>query len=66
MFRKKEREWRKMREIRPVDMAEYLYDKLNKYGALTSKVKQILETIIVEMKDQKFEEMDHIFGIKEE
>ena len=61
--KKKERKWRRMKDIRAIDMAEYLYDKLNKYGALTDEIRKILEKIIVEMKDHTFEEMNHIFGI---
>ena len=51
--------------IRPVDVAEYIYDKLNKFGALTKDVKEILEKIIIEMKDEKFKELDNHFGIKD-
>lgn len=61
----KEKKWRKMRDIRAVDMAEYLYDKLNQHGALTDEIRKMLEKIIVEMKNHTFEEMDHIFGIEE-
>ena len=46
-------------------MAEYLYDKLNNYGALTPEIKKMLETMIVEMKDNTFKEIDRIFGITE-
>ena len=49
--------------IRPVDVAEYIYDKLNKFGALNENVRKILEKIIVEMKDEKFQELDDYFGI---
>ncbi len=56
---------RKLRELRAVDMAEYIYDKLSRYGALTPEVKEILEKIIVEIKDHTFEEIDNIFGITE-
>ena len=51
--------------IRPVDVAEYIYDKLNKCGALNEKVRKILEKIIVEMKDEKFQELDNYFGIED-
>ena len=51
--------------IRPVDVAEYIYDKLNKCGALNDKAKSILEKIIVDMKDEKFQEMDSYFGIQD-
>ena len=33
--------------IRPVDVAEYIYDKLSKLGALTEEVKEILEKVSV-------------------
>ncbi|MCD6512372.1 MAG: hypothetical protein J7K61_02055 [Thermoplasmata archaeon] len=56
---------RKLRELRAIDMAEYLYDKLNNYGALTPEIKKMLETMIVEMKDNTFKEIDRIFGITE-
>ena len=49
--------------IRPVDVAEYIYDKLNKFGAMTPEVKKILEKIIIDMKDEKFKELDNHFGI---
>ena len=55
----------KVRELRAIDMAEYIYDKLNRYGALTPEVKEILEKIIVEIKDHTFEEIDNLFGITE-
>lgn len=55
---------RKIRELRAIDMAEYIYDKLNNYGALTPEIKQILERIIVEIKDHTFKEMDRIFNIE--
>jgi len=55
---------RKLRELRAIDMAEYLYDKLNNYGALTPEIKDILEKIIVEIKDNTFEEIDNLFGIE--
>ena len=51
--------------IRPVDVAEYIYDKLNKCGALTDPVKRILEKIIIDLKDEKFQELDNYFGIKD-
>jgi len=51
--------------IRPVDVAEYIYDKLNKCGALTDPVKRILEKIIIDLKDEKFQELDKYFGVKE-
>lgn len=51
--------------IRPVDVAEYIYDKLNKLGALTEEVKEILEKIIIDLKDEKFKELDNHFGIND-
>ena len=51
--------------IRPVDVAEYIYDKLNKCGALTDPVKRILEKIIIDLKDEKFKELDSHFGIED-
>ncbi|MCD6448134.1 MAG: hypothetical protein J7L58_03710 [Thermoplasmata archaeon] len=51
--------------IRPVDVAEYIYDKLNKLGALTEDVKKILEKIIIDLKDEKFKELDNHFGIED-
>ena len=66
MFEEKNgEEWGREEDIRAVDIAEYLYDKLNKYGALNNEVKKILEKIIVEMKDEKFRELDNYFGISE-
>ena len=56
---------RKLRELRAVDMAEYIYDKLHELGALTEEVKEILEKIIVEMKDEQHKEIDNLFGITE-
>ena len=53
-----------MKDIRAVDMAEYLYSKLQEHGAMTDEIKEIMEKIIIAMKDHTFEEMDHIFGIK--
>ena len=65
VFGKRERgKWKRMKDIRAIDMAEYLYSKLQEYGAMTDEIKKILEKIIVAMKDHTFEEMDHIFGIK--
>ncbi|HEC82560.1 MAG TPA: hypothetical protein ENI53_01580 [Thermoplasmatales archaeon] len=51
--------------IRPVDVAEYIYNKLNKLGVLTTEVKKILEKIIIDMKDEKFQELDNYFGIED-
>ena len=56
---------RKLRELRAVDMAEYIYDKLHMLGALTPEVKKILEKIIVEMKEEQHKEIDNLFGITE-
>ena len=55
----------KVRELRAIDVAEYIYDKLNNYGALTPEIKKILEKIIVEIKDHTFKEIDNLFGITE-
>jgi len=55
-----------MQDIRPVDVAEYIYQKLNERGAMDDKTREMLETLIVEMKDHTFDRMDKIFGIKEE
>ena len=53
----------KVRELRAIDVAEYIYDKLNNYGALTPEIKKILQNIIVELRDEIFEKMDNRFGI---
>ena len=53
----------KVRELRAIDVAEYIYDKLNDYGALTPEIKKILQNIIVELRDEIFEKMDNRFGI---
>ena len=51
--------------IRPVDVAEYIYDKLNKLGELDEKVRKLLEKIIIDLKDEKFKELDNHFGIED-
>ena len=51
--------------IRPVDVAEYIYNKLSKCGALTEPVKKILEKVIIDLKDEKFQELDKYFGVED-
>ena len=53
----------KVRELRAIDMAEYIYRKLTDYGALTPEAKKILQKIIVDLKEEIFEKMDNLFGI---
>ena len=55
---------RKLRELRAIDIAEYIYGKLNDYGALIPEIKKILEKIIVEIKDTTFKEIDRLFDIE--
>ena len=65
-MKKEKEENMNMRDIRPVDVAEYIYQKLNERGKLDEQVREMLETLIVKMKDSIFEGMDKIFGIEEE
>ena len=43
--------------VRPVDVAEFIYNVLNKKGLMTDEIREMLETIIVDLKDEKFSEL---------
>jgi len=49
--------------VRPVDVAEFIYNVLDKKGMLTREVSEILETIIVDLKNEKFCELGEKWGI---
>jgi len=49
--------------VRPVDVAEFIYNVLDKKGMLTREVSDILETIIVDLKNEKFCELGEKWGI---
>lgn len=49
--------------VRPVDVAEFIYNVLEKKGMLTGEVGEILETIIVDLKNEKFCELGEKWGI---
>ena len=55
-----------MQDIRPVDVAEYIYQKLSERKAMDDETREMLETLIVQMKDHTFDRMDKIFGIERE
>ena len=55
-----------MQDIRPVDVAEYIYNFLSRRAKLTDDIEEMLETMIVQMKDHTFDRMDKIFGIERE
>lgn len=49
--------------VRPVDVAEFIYNVLEKQGKLDDDVERILETIIVDLKNEKFAELGGKWGI---
>jgi len=49
--------------VRPVDVAEFIYNVLDKKGLLNDDVESILETIIVDLKNEKFCELGEKWGI---
>ena len=49
--------------VRPVDVAEFIYNVLNKKGLMTDEIREMLETIIVDLKDEKFSELGEKWGI---
>jgi len=49
--------------VRPVDVAEFIYNVLNKKGLMTDEIRDMLETIIVDLKDEKFSELGEKWGI---
>jgi len=49
--------------VRPVDVAEFIYNVLNKKGLLSDEIRNMLETIIVDLKDEKFSELGEKWGI---
>ena len=55
-----------MQDIRPVDVAEYIYQKLSERKAMDDKTEEMLETLIVQMKEHIFDGMDKIFRIEGE
>jgi len=65
-MKKEKEENMRMQDIRPVDVAEYIYNFLSRRGKLTDDIRDALETMIVQMKDHTFDRMDKIFGIERE
>ena len=49
--------------VRPVDVAEFIYNVLNKKGLMTDEIREILETIIIDLKNEKFSELGEKWGI---
>ena len=49
--------------VRPVDVAEFIYNVLDKKGLLTDEIEEILETIILDLKNEKFSELGEKWGI---
>jgi len=49
--------------VRPVDVAEFIYNVLNKKGLMTDEIREMLEIIIVDLKDEKFSELGEKWGI---
>jgi hypothetical protein len=65
-MKKEKEENMSMQDIRPVDVAEYIYQKLSERKAMDDKTEEMLETLIVQMKEHIFDGMDKIFGIEGE
>ncbi|RLF43083.1 MAG: hypothetical protein DRN17_06860 [Thermoplasmata archaeon] len=65
-MKKEKEENMRMQDIRPVDVAEYIYQKLSERKAMDDETREMLETLIVQMKDHTFDRMDKIFGIERE
>ena len=65
-MKKEKEENMSMQDIRPVDVAEYIYQKLSERKAMDDETREMLETLIVQMKDHTFDRMDKIFGIERE
>jgi len=65
-MKKEKEENMSMQDIRPVDVAEYIYQKLSEREAMDDKTGEMLETLIVQMKGHIFDRMDKIFGIERE
>lgn len=49
--------------VRPVDVAEFIYNVLSKKGLLTDEIRDLLETIIVDLKDEKFGQLAEKWGV---
>jgi len=49
--------------VRPVDVAEFIYNVLSKKGKLTEDIEEILDTIIIDLKNEKFSELGEKWGI---
>jgi len=49
--------------IRPVDVAEFIYNVMEKKGLMTDEIREMLETIIVDLKNEKFSELGEKWGI---
>ena len=49
--------------VRPVDVAEFIYSVLSKKGKLTEDIEEILDTIIIDLKNEKFSELGEKWGI---
>jgi len=49
--------------VRPVDVAEFIYNVLSKKGKLTEDIENILDTIIIDLKNEKFSELGEKWGI---
>jgi len=49
--------------VRPVDVAEFIYNVLSKKGKLTEDIEEILGTIIIDLKNEKFSELEEKWGI---
>ena len=65
-MKKEKEENMSMQDIRPADVAEYIYQKLSERKAMDDETREMLETLIVQMKDHTFDRMDKIFGIERE
>jgi len=49
--------------VRPVDVAEFIYNILSKKELLSKEIKDLLETIIVDLKDEKFGQLAEKWGV---
>ena len=49
--------------IRPVDVAEFIYNVLDKKGLMNPEVKDMLERIIIDLKNEKFEQLAQKWGV---
>lgn len=48
--------------IRPVNVAEFIYNLLDKKGLLNDEVKDMLGRIIIDLKNEKFEQLAQKWG----